>query len=110
MATYLTTLYGRLYYFNKLDQLNLVTPSIGLSFPKAPVTTEKLIIHSGLMKVQHLRRNQISKEIERRRRENNRAYDPVIYERLKKKYDKKIDHLKRNSSHQRRILKISNIK
>ena len=51
------------YYLSELQKLNLITPSIGISYPNDTTNEEKLIIHRSYRKIQQLRINNLKKEI-----------------------------------------------
>ena len=94
-STYLTKLYGRQHFLNRLEQINLVSPSIGRPFPTYPVTDEKLIIHNALIEVQRRRRRGIAKEIAYLMSQQKYRHIPRRYEAEKKRYNEKLEHLKR---------------
>ena len=50
-------------YLSMLQKLNLVTPSIGLPYPKDITNKEQLIIHTSYRKIQQLRINSLKTDI-----------------------------------------------
>ena len=58
----LTKLSTVLYYLSKLQSNNLITPSIGKSFPDNIQDKEQQIIHKSYLKIQQHRINEIQKE------------------------------------------------
>lgn len=63
MDAKLAKLMARNYYLTELKKVNLVTPSIGKSYPPHPVDEESMIIHNGLLKIQNIRTTKIRQRI-----------------------------------------------
>ena len=51
------------YYLTTMKSFNLVTPSIGRSFPRHPIDNEKKSIHQGLLKAQDIQISDVRSEI-----------------------------------------------
>ena len=91
--TYTTKLMARNYYLKKLLGLNLVTPSIHRPFPRNPENIEEMITHNAMMQIQKIRSKEATREINQLVN-NGHGADERLLEQLKKKFDKKISHLK----------------
>ena len=85
-------------YLSSLKSLQLVTPSIGLPYPRK-VTEEKMIIHRALWEIQHLRLNKINSTISQLKTEHHISTDDIIstevFKDLSKKLRYKVTFLKK---------------
>ena len=91
-GTYLTKLTARHYYLLKLKSLGLVSPSIGVPYPKDPANEEEIIMHNGRLSIQHLRCNKIMNKINELKN-GNFATDNILLDNMKQRFNIKISNL-----------------
>ena len=88
----LTKLTARHYYLLRLNSLSIVSPSIGIPYPKHPGQVEDMILHDGRLKIQKLRIGNMKKDIKELKNKNV-VVDEVLLKNLKKRFDQKINNL-----------------
>ena len=91
-------------YLSSLKNLHLVSPSIGLPYPRDK-TEEKMIIHRSLLTVQTMRLRNIDTSISRLKEEHNLSQDDIInsqeFKDLSQKLQNKVQFLKKKFLPQR---------
>ena len=85
-------------YLSSLKTLQLVSPSIGLPYPRQP-TEEKMIVHRALLDVQNLRLLKIEESISQLKTEHNLVHDDIInnetFKEISTKLKSRIQFLKK---------------